>query len=134
MIRNAVFLSLASTFAVLSATATTLSADPSGCQQSERTAISAYLHDAQSHVTDGLGNYSDDLSAYGTPRPTGLDSRALRSEPPERPALDYAALRAYFHGPAFRSPDGLANYSQDHRVYDMPSHDSQLAKIAQSRP
>jgi hypothetical protein len=134
MIRNAVFLSLAGTFAVLSATPTTSSADSSGCRQSEPTAISAYLHDAQLHVTDGLGNYSDDLSAYGTPRPTGVDSQELRSETPARPALDNAALRAYFHGPAFRSPDGLTNYNQDHRVYDVPAQHSQLAKVAQGRP
>ena len=134
MIKNAVFLSLVGTFVVLSATATTSSADSGGCKQSEQTAISAYLHDAKFHVTDGLSNYSSDLSAYGTPRPTGVDSHELRSESPERPALDKAALRAYFHGPAFRSPDGLANYSQDHRVYDMPPHDSHIAQVVPSRP
>jgi hypothetical protein len=134
MIRNAVFLSLAGTFAVLSATPTTSSADSSGCRQSEPTAISAYLHDAQIHVTDGLSNYSNDLSDYGTPRPIGLDSHELRSEPPERRALDTDALRTYFHGPAFRSPDGLANYGQDYRVYDTPPRDGGLAQVVQTRP
>lgn len=132
MSRIAVFLTLAGTFAALSAT--TAMADSGSCKYSDLTDLHTYLHSAQFHATDDLGNYSEDLSAYGTPLPTAGAHAAPGPDSDEPPALDMVRLRSYFHGRAFQSPDGLTNYGADYRAYETPSQSGQVARIAQNRP
>lgn len=134
MTRTAGILLLTGAFAALSMTATTASAGSKTFKFSETAELHAYLHDPHLHVTDGLSNYSDDLSAYGTPRPVEGAMRQVRGNTNDKPQFNLASLRAYFHGPSFRSPDGLTNYSQDYRIYDAPMHDARLARLAETRP
>lgn len=78
------------------------------------TTLSQPLGSSSPEQMDTLGTYTEDLSAFGkrAPHPSRAKKLpALHSDPGISPArLEPAALRRYFHGPAFNVTDGLVDY------------------------
>jgi hypothetical protein len=91
----------------------------SSCEQA---AWRAFLSDAALNVVDDLGTYNEDLSAYGTPRPTPAIKAAQSTtaanwkrsvtEPVNAVEID-ETLHAYFHKAALHPVDDLSDYGGD---------------------
>ena len=77
MTRTTSSLTLASVIALLAATPTVASADPTSCTPSDPAALYACFHSAAFNVVDELDVYTQDLSAYGTRRAANSSSKDM---------------------------------------------------------
>lgn len=92
----------------------------SSCEQA---AWRAFLNDPALNVVDDLGTYQEDLSAYGTPRPTprieaadfmtAANAKQSVTEAVNTVGIDQTTLHAYFHNAALHPVDDLSDYGQD---------------------